>query len=256
MFFGAIRSKGGWNNNPSAFQFNTAYKRLLIQSDFKASKSANCTALDTTGILDVSSGSKTTKSATESLHQENVAEENDPEANAVGGLPIDKYTEDIVAYIAGTIQKGLCNKIKCQCPKLFQHDSNLCSNADQILRSYNTFATIEAEIPCKEVYLICMTCEAKFSSLTENEQYEPNQQIFVAQVLRDIPSDLFENNDEFSGHIRDQGETKNHKTLLINTIIRDYFNIRVKQYLRFKALAKGNKYVRSQLSRLIIFNGL
>lgn len=211
MFFGAIRSKGGWNNNPSAYQFNTAYKRLLIQSDFKASKSANCTALDSTGILDVSSSSKTAKPATDSYQEINIdAEQSDPEPNVVEDLPTDKYTEDTVAFIAGNIQKGLCNKIKCQCPTIFFKNFNLCPNADQTLRSYNTFATIHADIPCKEVYSICMTCEAKFSSLIHNEQYEPNQQIFIALILRDIPPDLFANNEEFSDHIKNQSATQNH----------------------------------------------
>jgi non-receptor tyrosine kinase TNP-like protein len=55
MFFSAIRSRGGYNNNPSARQFETAYKRLLVHAEIKSSTSANVMALDDTPILQVSS---------------------------------------------------------------------------------------------------------------------------------------------------------------------------------------------------------
>ena len=49
LFFAAIRSSGGWNNNPTATQFMSAYKRLLLRHEVSAS--GNCTALDATNIL-------------------------------------------------------------------------------------------------------------------------------------------------------------------------------------------------------------
>jgi len=36
LFFGAVRSAGGFNNNPTAQQFTAAYKRLLMRSSIKA----------------------------------------------------------------------------------------------------------------------------------------------------------------------------------------------------------------------------
>jgi hypothetical protein len=44
MFFCAVRSKGGVNNNPTASQFQAAYKRLLIHSEITTSKNSNCLA--------------------------------------------------------------------------------------------------------------------------------------------------------------------------------------------------------------------
>ena len=40
LFFGAVRSKGGYNNNPTARQFEAAYKRLLVHSEIRAPKQA------------------------------------------------------------------------------------------------------------------------------------------------------------------------------------------------------------------------
>uniref|UniRef100_A0A1S4KWE5 Transposable element P transposase-like RNase H C-terminal domain-containing protein n=2 Tax=Ixodes scapularis TaxID=6945 RepID=A0A1S4KWE5_IXOSC len=44
IFFGSIRGKGGYNNNPTAWQFKAAYKRLLIQTEVKSSEAGNCSA--------------------------------------------------------------------------------------------------------------------------------------------------------------------------------------------------------------------
>lgn len=39
-FFSAIRSRGGFNNNPSAKHFEASYKRLLVRHEVKAAKTA------------------------------------------------------------------------------------------------------------------------------------------------------------------------------------------------------------------------
>jgi len=58
-FFSAIRAKGGFTNNPTATQFEAAYKRLIVHSEVMVvSGGANCIAQDDTDILSVSSGRK------------------------------------------------------------------------------------------------------------------------------------------------------------------------------------------------------
>ena len=41
-FFSAVRSKGGFNDNPTCRQFESAYKRLLIHAEIAASTRNNC----------------------------------------------------------------------------------------------------------------------------------------------------------------------------------------------------------------------
>lgn len=55
MIFSAIRSRGGYNNNPTAKQFHGAYKRLLLKTEISSSASANCVQIDNTSILTTSS---------------------------------------------------------------------------------------------------------------------------------------------------------------------------------------------------------
>nr|CAH7742429.1 unnamed protein product [Callosobruchus chinensis] len=53
LFFGAIRSRGGHNNNnnPSAKQFQAALKKLIVHSQIRAGDTGNIINLDATSIL-------------------------------------------------------------------------------------------------------------------------------------------------------------------------------------------------------------
>lgn len=58
LFFSAIRARGGFNNNPTAAQFEGAYKRLLLHAEISAPSGANCIAQDGTSVLSISSAHK------------------------------------------------------------------------------------------------------------------------------------------------------------------------------------------------------
>lgn len=52
LFFGAVRSAGGFNNNPTAQQFTSAYKRLPLRRSIEGGK-GNCEKRDPIDILHV-----------------------------------------------------------------------------------------------------------------------------------------------------------------------------------------------------------
>ena len=54
-FFGAIRSRGGWNNNPSAVHLKAAWKRLLTHQQLKDITTGNCVPQDSCKLLSISS---------------------------------------------------------------------------------------------------------------------------------------------------------------------------------------------------------
>jgi len=58
VFFSALRSRGGFNNNPNAIQFKSAYKRLLVKHQISGSEYGNCSTINTASILFVSSNRK------------------------------------------------------------------------------------------------------------------------------------------------------------------------------------------------------
>lgn len=52
-FFSALRSRGGYNDNPTCRQFQASYKRLLIHNEVIVSPFGNCSILDCTSIQPV-----------------------------------------------------------------------------------------------------------------------------------------------------------------------------------------------------------
>lgn len=53
-FFSAIKARGGFNNNPNAVQFQSAYKRLLLRNELHEFENGNC-SFDGIEILHVTS---------------------------------------------------------------------------------------------------------------------------------------------------------------------------------------------------------
>jgi len=55
LFFGKIRSLFGFNNNPSATKFCSAYRKLLVHNETNDVLKGNCVPLERVPILTVSS---------------------------------------------------------------------------------------------------------------------------------------------------------------------------------------------------------
>ena len=66
FFSGAIRIASGSGNNPTARQFISAYKRLLMHHDIKSAE-GNCSSVDVTRILAAVSFKSSTKEAVPDL---------------------------------------------------------------------------------------------------------------------------------------------------------------------------------------------
>ncbi|KAF0713509.1 Transposable element P transposase [Aphis craccivora] len=94
MLFSAIRSGGGFNNNPSAAQFEAAYKRLLIHTNLTVSSEADCSPQDATNILSVS------KEMPNLIGDENLQE-------------IPQYKTFAIEHISGFILKKILCVLKC-----------------------------------------------------------------------------------------------------------------------------------------------
>lgn len=58
--FSAIRSRGGFNNNLNALQFQTAYKHLLVRHELKEFQNGSC-LFDNVEILNISSRKENSK---------------------------------------------------------------------------------------------------------------------------------------------------------------------------------------------------
>ena len=109
-FFSAVRSRGGWDNNPTVTEITTSYKRLLVRNEIRSSSNANF-AQDDIQILSVSSGVNAAYTLNGSSNTLQTVNEDDYEENLGDDdfdIPlylINTEIEEVVLYIAGSIER-------------------------------------------------------------------------------------------------------------------------------------------------------
>lgn len=150
-FFSAIRIKGGFNNNPSAFQFRCAYRRLLIHHDVRSSEYANCQP-DYVPILTVSFKRKEETR----IFDEDILDNYDLfNFEELIEIPSDVVC-DVVEYIGGFIVQKLLNKKSVK----------ICGHCLELLQT-NTVKSMLITMkdrgglvpPPKDVFDICLNIE-------------------------------------------------------------------------------------------------
>lgn len=77
LFFSAVRSRGGYNNNPNAVQFKAAYKRLLIRAEIRDHGIGNCIPLEQISILNCPSTDDPVKNINKLTDRDILIEEDD-----------------------------------------------------------------------------------------------------------------------------------------------------------------------------------
>jgi len=107
MFFSAIRAREGFNNNPTALQFECAYKCLLVHTEIMTSSGVNCIATYLTKILSVTSRTKQKSDHLNMYVGMLCAEVTDDDLNLTthieGTTTQQTVVADTVEYIAGFI---------------------------------------------------------------------------------------------------------------------------------------------------------
>lgn len=257
MFFSAIRSRGGFNNNPSASQFASAYKRLLIHSEIKPSKYANAVPLESFNILTVSSSESLKIINNSSLPADSTefVKENEAINEYKDEVQINDISssigDDTTTYIAGYVERKVREKIKCK----------ECIQAlDERDIDYNDLDFVNCKdkgglfSPRKDVATICKIAERNLSIFQlENKLNQKNfYEHLINSCFRMINSSVFDNMDE---HIFESKIFENHRYYLIKFILEQYLNTKL-FYIGFnKTMNISSTAVRQLYNKLILFAG-
>ena len=103
LLFSCIRSRGGWNNNPSSLQLKYALRKMLLRNAVTASKYANCIDFNdsnTSSIISIFHTRKHEKHVDKKEKEQEKFEENlnnftPEECVIVGNLDKERHTEFI-----------------------------------------------------------------------------------------------------------------------------------------------------------------
>lgn len=258
IFFSAIRSKGGFNNNPTALQFMSAYKRLLIHGELKNITTGNCIPLESINILTCSTTSLCKKINSRRSKLMQMTEDLDakdkfieiPDCHDYINAGLTEFSKDVTIYIAGYITTNLKKNIKC-CE---------CLAAIVSHEKYPGFIRKRdfggLHYPSKDVIEICLYAEKVLRHiLTVNGiAYFSNKnnlpKLIVEISKKFIFSNIFE---ELSEHILEQDPLENHLILLIRAITLRFLEVRI--HFLLKKTSRRDERIRNFHTKLVLFKG-
>ncbi|KAB0795036.1 hypothetical protein PPYR_11875 [Photinus pyralis] len=267
MFFCCVRSRNGFNNNPSCLQFMQTFRRLLLHTKIDASgRSGNCRVLDDTVILTVPSQSTVQMSGSNMpdiplLRRYGldalIEEERDHDYDILPiAIDFNNLTANIVTYISGYVIKMLKRRFKC--PDCVE--GCIGHEFDEDYRFLFKKNKGGLYIPTKGVTTICLSvegCIRRFMDATEGRipresNFFETFTIAISQKFYGQGKVLFPHLEE---HFIDYSTiTNNHTASLIKAIVGAYVRIRFFNLCkRFTSVIQG-KSIRQELNKLILFN--
>ncbi|KAE9543700.1 hypothetical protein AGLY_002096 [Aphis glycines] len=214
VFFSALRNRGGFNNNPNAIQFKSAYKRLLVKHQISGSEYGNCSTINTASADAIYNDIN--------LEEDNsVFKKNDHDYDY--RVPaLEEFVVDIVKYTSGFIVRKIKKKNK-----------NICSVCDSFLIDLNdNNSSILLKLKTKgklinvssDVHKVCLASEYILRMNTVNLLSKKNiKLILIVKTMNEVYLDpsLF-NSIEMKNHILNQDPFDNHRNQLLRLII-DYY---------------------------------
>jgi len=246
-FFSAVRSRGGYNDNPTCRQFQAAYKRLLVHNTIVGSMHGNCTILDSTKTLSVTSVLTNDKSEEKQI---NIIESHDHDYFG-SAARISSYVEDVSIYIAGFVAMKLEKKIFCDtcrdCLISTSHESKLAQIKDRG----------GLKKPSKCLQTVCIESEKIFMQYsTEFINKKKSIKFFIVKVKLvlynkySIFNNMFCVNNDIHMLFDQTKQFDTHRDHLIKNICVMYYNIRL-----FHEVRKANDQLklRSKLTKLVHF---
>lgn len=277
QFFGKVRRLGGCNNNPTARQFKSAYKKLLVHNDVQAVLNGNTLPLQSVPILTASSNCSrddNVDSEPPSAHSINLsigrskiltenAQDSAHSDHDYVYVPHPTHmslcSQKIVAYIAGFVVFKLKQCLKCEtCLNALESSNHDYIHSLVMLKSRGALI-----FPSDDVIDICMTCEkvfrmhaAYFVSVEEDLSRVTFNEIMRSVLETYMYKPVFETLDH---HIKDFGPLENHLVFLIKAITEKYIQVRCsyagKHYTDNLIKSKESKS-RQEYTKLILFKGM
>lgn len=220
-FFGRIRSRHGFNDNPNVQQFCGAFRRIIVNQEIRSSRSSNCQ--DHLNILTVSSRRLQRESAESNKNLSPILTDSDDGAEfdedkknpdqtelmqECEFLP-DDLEKTSVAYMAGLIEKKILTQAAFNCPLCRQ----VFSVNDKIAETLLTGTLDSVQVPCQTTFDICYISNTYLKILARDAGYTYEKLFSDIWRQMDIKNAYAKTN--FEGH-------EEHKEFFIKIIIEEF----------------------------------
>ncbi|CAH0731426.1 unnamed protein product, partial [Brenthis ino] len=253
LFFGIIRAHGRANNNPTARQFKSAYKKNLVQSELKDSFSGNCIPLEDLHILNMTSIEKINITADRCRMPEEGMnlEEPIPEDiliefdEMLNNTCQNMLRRQVISYISGYVVRYITKKLKCE---TCLNSLYTCDYTEDhlLIKTKNKGGLI---FPSYDVINICIRTECSIRTLNAHETVRNKHKVVSHAMKTLIGENCFSSLDN---HMKEQPPLYNHITQLCKGICEKYVDIR----FRHVATSKNSRITKRQhFNKTVLFTG-
>jgi len=257
LFFGAVRSAGGFNNNPTCGQFVAAYKRLLMRSHIKGG-SGNCKS-DSTVMLyldETYTENKEDNITTTALKRKYDLDDRAPlkcdhdYCDTPNVSTLSEFKDSAISYIAGYVVRMVKRITSCKnCCDALESKSFATSFVSHKNRGGLVKASMSVIRLCREtekrIQRMLITNKGKLpqgKGIVEAIKSSILLSINMRIIFRDLHTHMF-----------DTAINENHIIMLTKEIVRCYCTIRLNHLAKnFTAESEGKK-IRKVLNKLVLF---
>lgn len=240
---GKIRTMNGHNDNPTATQLSSAYRKLLHQVDVFISEFSNATPQSSSDVLTVSSFNKGSSLTNSPISTESGQDEEEwLETTELLAIEDCSYLTDKhdtgISYVAHMLEKRLLTgTIYCDlCKDVLLNNEKLCDSM-----------CVNFHQPTKSAYQLCKFTDIALKTYINTG---PNfkQKVYL-MVLNQIDFDqVFP---EFYDPIHDI----NHKHFIMKFFIDEYINKKCAYISKQNTIALHKRYMRNKLRKISHYMG-
>ena len=263
LFFGAIRSSGGFNNNPTSQQFIAAYKRLFLRSSIASGK-GNCQKQEEVDILHVIGDACRINDEELTITEASLIRKYDLELRKPKSTEHDytdvpnfavlsQFKSSAISYIAGYVGKMVQKKIMCHVCCNALGSKNHCNSVTSFLKFKDRGGLFK---PTASTIKVCEESERCFQRMLAST----NGKLPQAKGLPDaVSSSVLESLNlsytfkELQNHMFDCSLQDNHVFNLIKSISKCYCKIRLHHLGKQATEEISGTKIRKKLSKLVLF---
>ena len=265
LFFGAVRASGGWNNNPTAMQFRSAYKQLLMRHNITGGR-GNCVPQDDTEMLSNVEDESNSKSSTIEIEDVTIARRYDlalrPEPAATDHdycdvpnvMELSEFKTSAISYIAGYVVRMVERKIHClKCLAALTTTKEKIPDLFVVWKSNGGL-----RLPSPGLLKICEETEKCVMRMLKVNQGGLPHGTGLPDAIASTVLQVCVEHGVFSSlkqHMFDTTALNNHVFALIKCCSKSYVTIRMHHLGKQRNAKMHGKLVRKEFSKLTLFKG-